>query len=514
MARIVWLDLGDPGVFVFPSAPLDRWQDHGLGLLRTILDRAGIETDLVSLRSLRAWSELPARLRRYETLLMNVRSYTFPLARTAATLFKQANPQGRVVVGGLHATVALSELVDEQAFDHICVGPGEKVIEAIASDPGSFPRVVRGGGSESMDDWPAMDRRLWPNPGLPDFPWPLEPPCGWGPGPVATMLTSKVCPWRCSFCNEAAYIAHAQRRSVHSLIDELNFLDRRHGPLGSVVLHDSMFFQHPAWLEQWLNDYPTKTRGWPYWAAARADTVRRWPELFESLVTFGGWHTVSIGFESGSDRILKVLNKECTLEDNLFTIELLNRIGDDFVRRGEDPPKFWANIMLAIPGETRRDVYATMALLKLMKYRIPSISYYAPYPGSALGHQIIAEGKSLLGQDDYHRNPGDQKVAGIDYDFYRDVRQGRYEREVEIEARKMAELTADLGPKSSSGASSRFFLFQPKGGGKKKLSYGPSPEDAWEVLGTRLTAVELDRLDPKPVQLTQKELPDHYDELG
>ena len=36
------------------------------------------------------------------------------------------------------------------------------------------------------------------------------------------------------------------------------------------------------------------------------------------------WNTISIGFESGSDRILRLLNKECTEEDNYFTIDLLN----------------------------------------------------------------------------------------------------------------------------------------------------------------------------------------------
>src|SRR5437016_4076776 len=35
--RRLWLDLGELGVFVRPAGPLERWQDHGLGLLRTIL---------------------------------------------------------------------------------------------------------------------------------------------------------------------------------------------------------------------------------------------------------------------------------------------------------------------------------------------------------------------------------------------------------------------------------------------------------------------------------------------
>lgn len=80
----LWLDLGDPGVFVSPAGPLERWQDHGLGLLRTILQQHGIKTDLFSLRSIKSWDQLLRKLAGYDVLIMNVRSYTFPFAFKAA----------------------------------------------------------------------------------------------------------------------------------------------------------------------------------------------------------------------------------------------------------------------------------------------------------------------------------------------------------------------------------------------------------------------------------------------
>ena len=36
-SKIVWIDLGDLGDLVHPDGPHEQWQDHGLGLLRTIL---------------------------------------------------------------------------------------------------------------------------------------------------------------------------------------------------------------------------------------------------------------------------------------------------------------------------------------------------------------------------------------------------------------------------------------------------------------------------------------------
>lgn len=428
---ILWLDLGELGDLVRPKGPHEQWQDHGLGLLRTILHRSGILTDVASTRAVTSWDQLARRVRGYTTLLMNVRSYTFPLALQAARIFKQTNPQGMILAGGMHATVAPEEMEAIADFDRICRGPGENLIVDLVRDPAAFPRVIQGEAARSMADWPRIDRTLWPRPTdrrlRRSFPWPLEPACGWGPPPVATILTSRVCPWQCAFCNEHSFIPAMGRRPVADVIAELNDLDERHG-LGSVVIHDSMFFQNPSWLREWVETYPRRANStWPFWAAARADTVRQWPELFEALVRRANWRTISIGFESGSDRMLRLLNKECTAADNAFTIDLLNRIGDEFVQEGREPPRFWANIMLGMPGETPEDAFQTMRMLRSMRYVLPSIAFYAPYPGSALGNQLIAEGKSLMSRENYHRFPSDEKVRGVDYAFYRDLLAGRYD---------------------------------------------------------------------------------------
>ncbi|MBI3360703.1 MAG: B12-binding domain-containing radical SAM protein [Chloroflexi bacterium] len=431
----LWLDLGDLGDLVNPAGPHEQWQDHGLGLLRTILHQNGLTTDLLSTRAFTSWDQARKSLQGYDMLIMNVRSYTFPMAYRSGRIFKEINPHGIVITGGMHATVALDEMTAIPEFDKICQGPGETIIVDLIRDPGSFPRVIVGVGSKSMAEWPMMDRTLWPKPASwklsRKFNWPLEPQCGWGPPAVATILTSRVCPWQCVFCNENSYIPNMGRRPVEMVIDELNFLDKKYGPIGSVVIHDSMFFQNPSWLEEWLEKYPRKAhKAWPYWAACRADTVRQWPDLFEALVRQTNWNTVSVGFESGSDRVLRLLNKECTEEDNYFTIDLLTRIGDELEREGKKPPVFWSNIMLGIPGETREDAFKTMRMVKYTRRILPSIAFYAPYPGSALGNQLIAEGKSLMTKENYHRFPDDEKVKGIDYKFYRELLAGRYDDEV------------------------------------------------------------------------------------
>ena len=421
-------------------------------------------------------------------------------------------------------------------FDHVCQGPGEKIIVDLVRDPRRVP--APGPGRQRRVDGRVADDRphaVAQAGQLADaarrFNWPLEPECGWGPAPVATILTSRVCPWQCVFCNENSYIPNMGRKPVDAVIDELNYLDDKYG-VGSVVIHDSMFFQNPSWLKEWIEKYPRKAnKRWPYWAAGRADTVRQWPDLFEALVRETNWNLISIGFESGSDRILRLLNKECTEEDNYFAIDLVNRIGDDMVREGKQPPKFWSNIMLGIPGETPEDAFKTMRMLKRMKRVFPSISYYAPYPGSALGFQLIAEGKSLMSKDNYHRFPDDEKVKGVDYEFYRELLAGKYDAEVnqglspEEQRRGYQGLYAGVDegvgrkeqyrklvddPTSvyrfrstrlpryimSSFSNPHYMYLFAMTNGKKKLAYGQSPEDALEILRIRLSEAEMAEIIP------------------
>ena len=88
-------------------------------------------------------------------------------------------------------------------------------------------------------------------------------------------------------------------------------------------------------------------------------------------------------------------------------------------------------------------------MIKYMRRVMPSVSFYAPYPGSALGNQLIAEGKSRMTKENYHRFPDDEKVMGVDYQFYRELLAGKYDDEVnkglpELYARRNGVLTDSL----------------------------------------------------------------------
>jgi hypothetical protein len=93
--RRLWLDMGDLGDLVNPAGPHEQWQDHGLGLLRTLMHQAGLMTDIASTRAVTSWRQLRSQIKDYDVVFMNVRSYTFPGACKSAEIFKEVNQIGR-----------------------------------------------------------------------------------------------------------------------------------------------------------------------------------------------------------------------------------------------------------------------------------------------------------------------------------------------------------------------------------------------------------------------------------
>ena len=59
-----------------------------------------------------------------------------------------------------------------------------------------------------------------------------------------------------------------------------------------------------------------------------------------------------------------------------------------------------------------------------------------------------------------------------------------------------------------------FYVFAMKNG-KKKLAYGASPEDAYEILGLRLTPEEMEQIiRDQHTKISQRKLRQYIDELG
>jgi hypothetical protein len=92
MAKICWVDLGSYGLFL-ENGPIssESWQDHGLGLLRTIMHRDGVISDVVSVKNHSTIESLVREIKGYDKIIMNVRTYTLFQAKEIAEIYKKEN---------------------------------------------------------------------------------------------------------------------------------------------------------------------------------------------------------------------------------------------------------------------------------------------------------------------------------------------------------------------------------------------------------------------------------------
>jgi radical SAM superfamily enzyme YgiQ (UPF0313 family) len=139
----------------------------------------------------------------------------------------------------------------------------------------------------------------------------------------------------------------------------------------------------------------------------RADLMCRYPDVVQAMAQSGlAW--AMIGFESGSQRILDMFEKETTVEENLQAAEICREAG----------VKIWANIMFGAPTETRAEVMDTVRMVWKIKPDHLSTSFFTPTPGSHIAAEVERKGLTMV--DPFNsscRTPNEAKLKDLDYDW-------------------------------------------------------------------------------------------------
>ncbi|MDE0929271.1 MAG: radical SAM protein [Halioglobus sp.] len=120
------------------------------------------------------------------------------------------------------------------------------------------------------------------------------------------IMTQRGCPFSCSFCVESRYQEmfgkknSLRRRSVDVVIEELVIAKETHSP-AVVWFWDDVFTVNPRWLREFLPRYKEEV-GLPFWCYTYPTTHTL--DLLKDLKE-GGCASITMGIQSGSERILK-----------------------------------------------------------------------------------------------------------------------------------------------------------------------------------------------------------------
>jgi radical SAM superfamily enzyme YgiQ (UPF0313 family) len=140
--------------------------------------------------------------------------------------------------------------------------------------------------------------------------------------PLAPVMTSRGCPYDCSFCSVTGMFGQKYRfRSKERVLEELE----NHRKFGGdwVFFYDDNFCAHKKRTKELLHTMIEKKLT-PNWTAQVRVEVAKDPELMDLMVK-SKCHTVYIGLESINPETLKLYNKGQSVEDITNCIKTLHK---------------------------------------------------------------------------------------------------------------------------------------------------------------------------------------------
>jgi radical SAM superfamily enzyme YgiQ (UPF0313 family) len=193
---------------------------------------------------------------------------------------------------------------------------------------------------------------------------------------------------------------------VANVVGELCLLADQYG-IASFMFHDDCLTEDRDWVVAFSDAYIAEGLRMPFFCQTRADIIVRHEDMVERMAR-AGLRGYLIGFESGSDRILKFIRKGTTAAQNVEAASMCRKHGISI----------WANYMMGLPTETNEDVMDTVRMIKQIDPDYYSPAFFTPHPGTDLYDYVVERGLSRIsGYDSYRRNPTEPKIAGQDYRF-------------------------------------------------------------------------------------------------
>lgn len=185
----------------------------------------------------------------------------------------------------------------------------------------------------------------------------------------AIMVTSRGCPYRCSYCSLEMVGKKYRTRSIGSVLEEIDLLVQRYG-VNKLIFHDQVFTLRKDRVRELCEGL----------AARRYDlrwlcqgVVNKFPVDLLPLMRDAGCYQVSFGLESGVEEVAERMRKN-SIEEFLEIRAAGERVGIDIV----------PNHMVGLPGETPELARKSNEFFKRFGFKYFFASATVPYPGTQL----------------------------------------------------------------------------------------------------------------------------------
>jgi anaerobic magnesium-protoporphyrin IX monomethyl ester cyclase len=209
----------------------------------------------------------------------------------------------------------------------------------------------------------------------------------WGDGGnrATAINTSRGCPWRCGFCyNQAVNKRSFRAQSAARVISDIQDLRDRYDISGIRFSEDHFFSDRQRAMEIIRNT------GVPWSATIRVDDLVRGGDDFVKGLAENHCAILRCGVESGSQRVLDMIQKDISLDQIREAVRLCEKHG---VRIG-------FLFLLGFPGESWAEVCETLDLIDELEGASENIivalpAIFCPFPGTPLLDVAVEHGFKL-----------------------------------------------------------------------------------------------------------------------
>jgi radical SAM superfamily enzyme YgiQ (UPF0313 family) len=288
---------------------------------------------------------------------------------------KRLRPRAHVVVGGPHATpLAREMLAHHPEIDTIAIGESEQTfLELLARIAAGQPTSgVAGTAYRSSGRVELAPQR----PAIEDLDSLASPHDYFD---THIVMTSRGCPWRCTFCGaEASWGRGYRGQSVPYVLDALERAVAR-APVKMIQIKDDTFTTNRKRVVSLCRGIRERKIGFLWSCDTRVDVLG--DELLREM-RLAGCERLSLGVESGSQTVLDAIDKKITVDEIVASTELAKKYGI----------KVRYYMMLGNRGETRETFEATLRFLERAKPHQHIFACLSVYPGTRDYDEAVAAG--------------------------------------------------------------------------------------------------------------------------
>lgn len=321
----------------------------------------------------------------------------YAISKKLIASLREKLPEIKIVVGGAHISALPEASIKDLKVDYAVVGEGEYTLLELLDylkgkkKIGDIPGLVYYFNNEvikvnakrpniiNLDSipfpaWELIDPRKYP---------PMPHQFFFKKYPIAPIITTRGCPYVCTFCAaESIWGRKYRMRTTKNIVDEIELLVTKYG-VKEIHIEDDNFTLIKKHAMDVCNEIIKRKLNivWKCPNGVRVDSLDK--ELLEKMKE-SGCYQLAFGIESGNQRILDNVNKKLDLKRVPQVIKNAKAVGLEV----------HGFFILGLPGETYKTAMDTIKYSKFLELDVANYATLAYLPGSAIFNEWIKKRKT------------------------------------------------------------------------------------------------------------------------